>query len=68
MKWWIGGIILGFVVIYWGVPLIYEGMKKHDYQTLYHGMQDGKRAGGSFVQEGPRKFVSYSERYAKGLE
>lgn len=68
MKWWIAGIIAGFVFVYWCVPVLYSGMKKHDYQTLYHGIQNGKRAAGSFVSDGPKKFVSYGEKYARGLE
>ncbi len=63
-------IAIGFsalVLFLWFLgPLLYQAMKKHDYDTLYHGMQNAKRSGGAFVQEEQKPYKSYAEDYAYG--
>ena len=54
-----------FVFIYWGVPFFYHAMKKHDYDNLYHGMQDAKISGNSY-HENTRTYKTYTERYMNG--
>lgn len=67
MKWALG-ILAVFIFFYFLAPLMFKAMKKHDYDTLYYGMQNAKRNAGAFVQEEEKPFVSYSEKYAHGLE
>ena len=67
MKWlMIGGVVL-FLVVYFGAVPIYQAMKSHDYNNMYYGIQDAKRASGSRVDDRQKRFMSYSERYARGL-
>lgn len=68
MKWWVIGLIASFIFCYWCVPFLFSAMVQHDYDALYHGLQDGKRNAGAFVQEERKDFMTYSERYARGLE
>jgi len=65
MKWAIG-ILVAFIFVWYIVPVLFGAMAEHDYDTLYHGMQDAKRAGGSFVQEVEKPYESYADRYAHG--
>ena len=66
MKWAIG-LIFGFVFFYYGVPFLFQAMKKHDYDALYHGIQDAKRQAGAYVKEDNQKrFKSYTKRYLQG--
>lgn len=63
-------IALGFgvvVMFFWFLgPLLFDAMKKHDYDAMYHGMQDAKFNAGADVQEDTGPFKSYSKEYAYG--
>ncbi len=67
MKWAIG--ILGvFLFFYFLAGPIFNAMKKHDYDSMYYGIPDAKRRAGSYVQdENKDGFMSYGEKYARGL-
>lgn len=67
MDWrWTLGIGCVFLSAYFFGPMLFHAMAKKDYDTLYDGIQNAKRAGGSYVQEEDRPYRSYSERYANG--
>lgn len=63
-------IAIGFaavVLFFWFLgPLLFSAMKKHDYDTMYHGMQNAKRSSGAFVQEPNTPYRSYAQDYAFG--
>lgn len=62
------GIVIFFVFVYWGVPFFFKAMKKHDYDTMYYGIQSAKaNAGASSDITKNKKRMSYGERYARGL-
>ncbi len=64
-KWSIGVFVV-FLIFYFSGPAIFRAMKKKDFDTIYHGMQDAKRSAGAHVYTGPsKKWQSYSERYAR---
>ena len=65
MKWAIG-IAATFIFFYFCVPPLFRMMAQHDYDTMYYGIQDAKRAAGSFVQEEEKPFKSYADDYAYG--
>ncbi|HQH26698.1 MAG TPA: hypothetical protein PLP17_04815 [Oligoflexia bacterium] len=67
MKWTIG-ILVVFLLVYFGAGPIYRAMKKHDYDNLYYGLQDAKRKSGAFYQKDEKRFMSYSEKYVRGME
>lgn len=60
------GIVVGLIVI--SLPFLYSGMKKNDYDNLYHGIQNAKRRAGVWIEEDykNRKTYSYSDRYMNG--
>jgi hypothetical protein len=64
MKWTliIGGL---FAFGYFLVPLLFRAMKHHDYDNLYHGMQNARIEGGSF-HDNNKAFISYTDRYMYG--
>ena len=63
------GIVVLFAFVYWGVPFFFRAMKKHDYETMYYGIQDAKRnAGATSDLTKKRKFIPYHEKYARGIE
>jgi hypothetical protein len=65
MKWAMGGAAIFLFFYFLGVP-IFNAMKKHDYDAIYHGMRDARRSAGAFVQEEDRPYVSYADKYAYG--
>lgn len=65
MKWAIG-IAGAFFFFYFCAPFLFRAMAKHDYDTLYYGIRDAKKAAGSYVQEEDRPFISYADDYAHG--
>ena len=66
-KWSLA--IFAVFMFFWLLgPAIFSAMKKKDYDTLYYGMQDAKRAGGAYVQQEDKPYISYAEKYARGLE
>lgn len=65
MKW--TAAILGvFIFFYFLAPLLFDAMVEHDYNNLYHGMQNAKRDAGAFVQQNDGRPMSYAEKYARG--
>jgi hypothetical protein len=66
MKWTIG-ILVVFLVCYFGARPIYNAMKKHDYDTLYNGLQNTKRQAGAFAAEKEKPYMTYGEKYARGI-
>lgn len=66
MKWTIGILVL-FLVCYFGARPIYNAMKKHDYENLYYGLQNTKKQAGAFYQQREKAFMTYGEKYARGL-
>ena len=65
MKWTL--IIGGFLLLsFFMAPVIFRAMKRHDYNTLYNGMQAARAEGGSFHDD-PKVFHSYSDKYVYGL-
>ncbi len=67
MKWIIG-ITVVFLAVYFGAGPVYRAMKKHDYDGMFNGIQDAKRRAGGTANYDKSKFISYSEKYAKGYE
>jgi len=64
MKIAIGISIVVFILVL-SAPSIFSAMKKRDYQTMYHGMQDAKRKGGAYVADkNKKKKRSYEDYYA----
>ena len=62
------GLFVVFLLVYFGAKPIYNAMKKHDYDNLYYSIQDAKQRSGGFVAEKEKRFISYDERYARGLK
>lgn len=67
MKW-AAGIGITFMFFYFLAGPIFNAMKKRDYDTIYHGMREARRSAGAFVNTKDKKFVSYSDKYAYGLD
>jgi hypothetical protein len=65
MKWAIG-IVGVFIFFYFCAPFLFSAMATHDYNSLYNGMQDAKRASGAYVEPKKSSYRSYSEDYAYG--
>ena len=65
MKWTaaIAGI---FFFFYFCAPFLFRAMAKHDYDSVYYGIRDAKKAAGSFVQEEHKPYRSYADDYAYG--
>ena len=59
------GIFCVTMFFYFAVPALYGAMKASDYNNLQSGIQNAKKAGGSFVDE-RKEFKSYSEKFATG--
>lgn len=59
------GILTLFIFCYWVVPFVFSAMKQHDYDNLFHGMQDARRNGGlSYDKHEVHR--TYSDRYSRG--
>ena len=60
------GVTIVVLGLYFTGPLLFRAMKKKDYDSLYYGIQDAKRAAGSYVKTKEKRFSSYEEDYARG--
>ena len=64
---WSLAVFAVFLFFYFAGPSIFRAMKKKDFDTMYYGMQDAKRAAGAYVDDGTtKKWESYSSKYARG--
>lgn len=68
MKWWLIGGVSVFFFFYFLAGPIFSAMKKRDYNTIYHGMREAKRAVGAYVPEKDKKYISYTDKYAYGID
>ena len=62
------GVCLVVLGLYFTGPFIFRAMKKRDYDALYYGIQDAKRAAGAHVKTREKRFQSYEEKYVLGQE
>ena len=66
---WSLAVFAVFLFFYFAGPAIFRAMKKKDFDTLYYGIQDAKRASGAYVDDNRhRKWESYSSKYARGAD
>jgi hypothetical protein len=62
----VGGALLGlFIFGYWIVPFLFHGMVQHDYDNLFHGMQEARKNGGLSYDK-HETYHTYADRYVRG--
>lgn len=60
-----GALVAVFIFAYWVVPFLFHGMVAHDYDTLFHGMQEARKNGGLSYDK-HETFHTYADKYANG--
>jgi len=60
------GVSIFCLMLYFTGPFIFRAMKKRDYDALYYGMQDAKRAAGAYVKTKEKHYSTYEENYIYG--